>query len=1716
MKKHARWLLAVVLTVAMTMSCLPAASAAGGSKKAKASTPDFSAWGLNVDLSGVPAQVRQAVTNMIAEGQEPLEKETDQLLAEVVEEASGISYGAVKTSLGLELLGGAAGTVDTSRFNLGEEEFNRVMKEVLSEYFLTDLAYSCDVEDGIVTGIRFMPAYKAASYRNMFTASDLWSLYRAPMSSYTMTASQVENAPEEGGTKKITVKVKWEDDGPSSRPGSVTVRLNSSDESDTNLYYYTFDSVKDGAVTSFVVPVKDDEGQKIVYTVSEDGVDENYKLKGSDGVTYYTVLYDQEKYTVTNTTKTETGEKPYKAEFNWIDSVTYVEATEEEVEQGAYIDMSEYGVDYPVAVTLVYNPQTKEVGYGPKGIVDYVLESVTLTPYDGGQVVHVRDVEPKERVCLSGMEFPDKGALASFLKMQLMNGENPLPEEEAEKKAQESAAMASTIRYYQVTYGGDTYGDGPAEPNEYGFTPEEKVIGSAGRLDATNMVMQYHWNLMLAFTRDYAHHFGVAGDFWTTKNDPKTTPYGAFKTQLDQYPDDYIPDFTMDYYMENMTLAYMSDEMNYGELLDDRIEDCLKLLDGQMTDVQKYLVIHDWMANNCLFDMGLMSKMMAGEGVNPTPSQMTAFGALLYDIIPDSNKKDEEGNITGEPLDGCICLGYASTYALLIQHAFPDIYQNKDGTWKTASQVGKDDIVDLVQIRFYGELSEISVSPEFGGDGYFNSVHYYNAVRVGDKWYCVDPAYDDINPEVMSQCRVETNGNISHKYFMIAPTNMLKMFDGRFDYIDCLYDGVVFERTPKKDGSGYETEKDKNGDDHVVWTKSDTSAETACSDDQYEATWFSGATSQVLFDDNYWYYITGPSMSYAKMMGMMDEMGDGNGSDMSGQEDEPENKDQLVRRPRFDKDNALVPDEPDDSSTGSGVGSSASGMEAYDDPYEEILFHYGYGSLIPGKSEEYGDYYKSGLIAVDEAYQDLYPDLVHGLGLYDGVLYFNLGNQIYTMTGADTKKDELGDNDVEMTLLKEYNHVYAASNEKKSFTGMSFYTVSEDEDYAFHVFNRPIAALSIENKVTYHDEYQKNEAGDVVGKTTVRDDPVLTLTVSIATNFSESNKDENGNTYTLEALDYNPDYSMYNKMKDDDPNKQYENTNEEFLWCANVVDTMPMEAMLEDLNNPESEEEVVTVQAWCGQSGYTEQRTLAYGLSIEGTDSRTYLKEKDPELHHHYIYNEREDCYVCAHCNDSWHDYPPSYKDGYEEFPANATKGHTLPEKDYTYEWSEDHSECTVSFTCTERQCGAEVKDAECDIEKTSAINEETGKLTNIYTATYYGQTVGTKLTEVCEHTTLIPVEAKAPTCTADGNKAYYQCEYCDQIFEDAEGETETTKEAVTIKATDHKWDNGVVTKAATCTEKGVKTYTCSVCKETKTEEIPALGHKYGDDGKCTVCGATKPAEQPGGGGGGGGGGREYDIIVEKSAHGTVTPEWESAMKGDTVTLTVKPDKGYKLETLSVAGKGGSVVKVNEKNGVYSFDMPAYAVVVKATFVEENGLVATNPFVDVKSDAYYYDAVMWAVQNGITGGKDATHFAPNETCTRAQAVTFLWRAAGSPAPKSTVNPFVDMKPGAYYYDAVLWAVENGITKGTTDTTFSPNATCSRAQIVTFLWRSQKSPAAGTVNPFTDVAAGTYYNNAVLWAVEDGITGGTTATTFSPNNNCTRAQIVTFLYRNVNG
>lgn len=261
------------------------------------------------------------------------------------------------------------------------------------------------------------------------------------------------------------------------------------------------------------------------------------------------------------------------------------------------------------------------------------------------------------------------------------------------------------------------------------------------------------------------------------------------------------------------------------------------------------------------------------------------------------------------------------------------------------------------------------------------------------------------------------------------------------------------------------------------------------------------------------------------------------------------------------------------------------------------------------------------------------------------------------------------------------------------------------------------------------------------------------------------------------------------------------------------------------------------------------------------------------------------------------------------------------------------------------------------------------------------------------------------------------------------------------------------------------------------------------------------------GGGSSGGGYTYYTIKATAGVNGSISPTGNvSVREGRDQTFTITPNKGYAVAKVLIDSKNVGAVKS------YTFENVKKNHTIEVVFMKASGNPQTGVFVDVPEGSYYEEAVNWAVEKGITTGTDATHFSPDGICTRAQAVTFLWRAAGSPAAKSAVMPFADVKAGSYYYDAVLWAVENGITKGTSETMFSPDATCSRAQIVTFLWRSQKSPAAGTANPFTDVKASAYYADAVLWAVKEDVTKGTTNTTFSPDANCTRAQIVTFIWR----
>ena len=248
----------------------------------------------------------------------------------------------------------------------------------------------------------------------------------------------------------------------------------------------------------------------------------------------------------------------------------------------------------------------------------------------------------------------------------------------------------------------------------------------------------------------------------------------------------------------------------------------------------------------------------------------------------------------------------------------------------------------------------------------------------------------------------------------------------------------------------------------------------------------------------------------------------------------------------------------------------------------------------------------------------------------------------------------------------------------------------------------------------------------------------------------------------------------------------------------------------------------------------------------------------------------------------------------------------------------------------------------------------------------------------------------------------------------------------------------------------------------------------------------------------------QYDVSVLNDGNGKAFASPAKAAADTAITLTATPNAGYHFKAWRVI-LGGVTITDNK------FTMPAEDVEVQAVF-EKDAPISKHPFLDVPAGAYYEDAVVWAVGKGITSGTNATTFDPNGTCTRAQAVTFLWRAAGSPVPKTKLMPFPDVPVGSYYWNAVLWAIEQGITEGTSYLTFSPNDSCTRAQIVTFLWRAKGNPAVSGNAPFTDVAPDAYYAAAVTWAEKNGITGGIGNGLFGSNNTCTRAQIVTFLYR----
>ena len=403
-----------------------------------------------------------------------------------------------------------------------------------------------------------------------------------------------------------------------------------------------------------------------------------------------------------------------------------------------------------------------------------------------------------------------------------------------------------------------------------------------------------------------------------------------------------------------------------------------------------------------------------------------------------------------------------------------------------------------------------------------------------------------------------------------------------------------------------------------------------------------------------------------------------------------------------------------------------------------------------------------------------------------------------------------------------------------------------------------------------------------------------------------------------------------------------------------------------------------------------------------------------------------------------------------------------------------------------------------------SGYSTELPKVKNAGTYTVYYKVIGNDgYADVPENSVSVSVAKRAisvkadnKSMTANGTLPTFTVTYGNF----ASGDSEAT--VIETKAT------------AFCTADGTSTgsFPITVSGTTALKSGMDTNYEVGtpESGTLTV----NPRSSGGGGGGGGASVPTFTVTAPaKTDNGSVSVSPKNAAAGSTVTVTVTPDKGYTLETLTVLDKDGKELKLTEKNGKYTFTMPAGKVEVKVTFMEDNSML--NFFVDVKADNYFYDAVKWAAEKGITSGTDDTHFSPNAACTRAQIVTFLWRAAGSPEPKGT-GSFADVSADSYYTKAVAWAVENGITGGTGDGKFSPNATCTREQAVAFLYRASGSPAVSGGSAFNDVAANAYYADAVAWAEKNEITGGIGGGLFGSGNDCTRAQIVTFLYRTYQG
>ena len=1091
--------------------------------------------------------------------------------------------------------------------------------------------------------------------------------------------------------------------------------------------------------------------------------------------------------------------------------------------------------------------------------------------------------------------------------------------------------------------------------------------------DVSTAQMNYYYFQLSQFNQDEAEYFGVVAPFWTSKGVQKqgedgsiTGTMGAIKILCSIDPNDDVPPTTMAFMLNMLPQAFMSYVMNYGEALkairDAGLKQVAKL--GDSADyVTKLLILHDWISQVAEFDMGSMGDITGGG--NNDPIQTTAFGALLGGEI---GAKGVEY--------GCICLGYAAAFNYMVQNLPDNksIYKNDDGSWKTPDEVGDNAVVDFAQILYYCDTSDTSVAGNAFGGGMFNNVHYFNAVKVnklqGDSnsatmttgepnknWYYVDVCYDDVNTECMAQTRVENAGDLRHVNFLVSPSGLEGRYSKYYDYIDSLYDGYTYTKNKNPDVDDDGNVVLNNGKPHYSYTKAENKNETRYTDTCYEDTWFTSICSPIYFDDNYFYYVdtTTNQNLYNNMRRQQSENGNsgssgsgssGNNSQMQQFMKKMQNQgpDTLEARPR----NANYYIRKEDSSSRPG-GFSMSSFTKTDDPFDIILMYY--NDLKETSSNfndddsnakvlaEAGTIYKIDTSAKDKhtkvennlntecladaAAKRIYPALVHSTALYDGMLYFNVNNAIYRMDPTTGAVEE----------VKEYNTVYGGIKLTKDkdgnmvpdthFPGMSMVIMDSAQDtssvkYLGTFKNHPLAGLTLRDSYSFATTTQQGQTV-ITGINTTKDQ----LVVSVGTNLSNTYKElvdgkaevktdasgtsyANRKSYKNESWNYNPSYNQ-NMGSSDEKNK-----NEEFMWCANLVETMPMSDMVSDLKSGATTN--VSVEAWCDTPAYTQDRTTKYGLT---KGEKKYADGALPKGHT-WALDELEtksvgnNVYLCSDCHTATESKPHTVTlpDPVEGVTLTlGTTSNTYIKDDTVTLTVEKKGTDIVTVTAKNGDTDVALTEVQEAAQDEAAAQATTEKAKTVYTFTMPDGDVTISVTKAAKTYAVKVADANKDTLKITSPEA--------DLDKVAEGTSVTVvatpKDGYTLTA-----DGVVVTygdnqtlKATPDTEKA-NTYTFA---------MPA--------GDATVSAAFEEV-------------KKYNVTVAGTVeNGTVGVEPKTAAAKDVVTVTVTPNTNFKYTDGSLKATytdGGTKKEINDfkavdgKENTYTFEMPAADVTVSAAF----------------------------------------------------------------------------------------------------------------------------------------------------------------------------------------